>query len=101
MKGGLSEAIRKRLHRPGTECYLATEVLVRKAEDVKARRDEWDAGTKTNVKSFDDGALRLTDTGVSQIAVSGSDGFIADLNEALPSTSSPGRSTTRSAPIPC
>lgn len=84
MKSGFSDALKQRAHRPGQDCFVATEAFVRSAEDVRARRDEWNAGTKTNVTLYDDGKVMLTGSSAAKMESTSQNGYITDLNNARP-----------------
>ncbi len=66
MKIGLQDSLRQRLHRLHQDCYLQTEAVVRHNEDVRARRDEFELGTKTNVTLLDDGSVQITSTAAAK-----------------------------------
>ena len=74
MRGGYAEALRRRPNR-ATYCDL----LVRKAEDVRATKAEYLAGLLTDVTALDTGGVRLTATPAVSAEWTTSSGFVDDL----------------------
>lgn len=84
MRAGYSEALRRRVQRLDTKARLFADAIAVKAEDVRLRRTEWDAGTKTNVETFDNGDVQLTGTSTAKASSTTSDGYGTDLDRARP-----------------
>lgn len=87
MKSGFSVALRRRLQRfqVDRDIRLAIDALIRTpGEDLRASRAEFDAGTKVNVETFDDGAARLTGTPNAKISHVVSNGYTQNITATRP-----------------